>query len=57
MMMVKKTSRLYFNKDHEMVRKTVQDFVKKEIIPFEEEWDKQGKIPLHDLFKTKLKDL
>ncbi len=56
MMKIKKSNQLYFNKDHEMVRKAVRDFVKKEIIPFEEEWDKQGKIPLHDLFK-KMGDL
>ena len=27
------TDQLYFNKDHEMVRKAVRDFVKKEITP------------------------
>jgi len=47
---------VYFTKDHEMVRKAVADFVKKEINPYVDEWEEQGKIPLHDLFK-KMADL
>ncbi len=41
---------LYFSKEHEMVRKTVRDFVNKEINPNVDEWEKNG-TPLHDLFK------
>ena len=42
---------LYFNKDHELVRKAVKDFVDKEINPHVDEWEEQGYAPLHDLFK------
>lgn len=42
---------LYFNKDHEMVRKAVRDFVNKEVNPYVDEWEEQGFTPLHDLFK------
>jgi len=48
---VKSTNLLYFNKDHEMVRKAVGDFVKKEILPHVDEWEESGLTPLHDLFK------
>ncbi len=40
----------YFNKDHELVRKTVRDFVNKEINPFVDEWEEAGIAPLHDIF-------
>ncbi len=53
---VKKVSQLYFNKDHEMVRKSIAEFVKKEIIPNVDEWEEKGMVPLHDLFK-KMGDL
>ncbi|MEA1966667.1 MAG: acyl-CoA dehydrogenase family protein [Thermodesulfobacteriota bacterium] len=42
---------MYFNKDHELVRKAVKDFVNKEINPYVDEWEEKGMIPLHDLFK------
>lgn len=44
-------SEIYFNKDHELVRKAVKDFVNKEINPYVDEWEEKGMIPLHDLFK------
>mmetsp|Transcript_8383 Transcript_8383/g.4510 ORF Transcript_8383/g.4510 Transcript_8383/m.4510 type:complete len:384 (-) Transcript_8383:4779-5930(-) len=47
---------IYFNKDHEMVRSAVRDFVNKEINPFVDEWEEKGITPLHDLFK-KMGDL
>jgi citronellyl-CoA dehydrogenase len=42
---------LYFNKEAEMVRAAVRDFVKKEINPHIDQWEADGVIPLHDLFK------
>jgi len=36
---------VYFGKTHEMVRKSVRDFVKKEILPFVEDWEEAGKFP------------
>ena len=50
------TNELYFNKEHEMIRKAVREFVNKEINPHVEEWEEQKIIPLHDLFK-KMGDL
>ncbi len=47
---------IYFTKDHEMVRRAVRDFVKKEINPYVDEWEEKGMIPLHALFK-KMGDL
>ena len=44
-------NKLYFNKEHEMVRKAVRDFVNKEINPNVDKWEEDGIIPLHDLFK------
>lgn len=47
---------LYFNKEHEQVRRAVRDFVKKEINPYVDEWEESGTAPLHEIFK-KLGDL
>ena len=52
----KSATQLYFNKDHEMVRKAVREFVDKEINPHMDEWEEKGEAPLHDLFK-KMGDL
>jgi citronellyl-CoA dehydrogenase len=41
--------RLYFNEDHEMLRRTVRDFVEKEINPHVDEWEKTT-APLHEIF-------
>lgn len=49
-------NKIYFTKDHEMVRQSVRDFVKKEINPFMDEWEQKGEAPLHNLFK-KMGDL
>jgi acyl-CoA dehydrogenase len=35
----------YFGKSHEMVRQTVREFVKKEILPFIDEWEEAGEFP------------
>jgi citronellyl-CoA dehydrogenase len=47
----KSATQIYFNKDHEMVRKAVREFVEKEINPYMEEWEARGQAPLHELFK------
>jgi len=46
----------YFTKDHEMVRKAVSDFIKKEINPYVDEWEEKGIAPLKQIFK-KMGDL
>jgi citronellyl-CoA dehydrogenase len=53
---IKSPNQMYFNKDHEMVRRAVKEFVDKEINPHIDEWEEQGIAPLHDLFK-KMGDL
>ncbi|MCJ7773742.1 MAG: acyl-CoA dehydrogenase family protein [Desulfobacterales bacterium] len=45
------SSELYFTKDHEMVRKALRDFIKKEINPYVDEWEEARIAPLKDLFK------
>ena len=45
----------YFTKEHDMLRKAVRDFVKKEILPHVEEWEEANDFP-RDLYK-KLGDL
>lgn len=42
--------------EHDALRKTVRDFVNKEMDPFIDEWEAAGKAPLHELFK-KMGDL
>ncbi|GAC18343.1 acyl-CoA dehydrogenase family protein [Paraglaciecola arctica] len=42
--------------EHDALRKTVRDFVNKEMDPFIDEWEAAGKAPLHALFK-KMGDL
>ena len=50
------SEQIYFNKDHNMVRRAVRDFVNKEINPFVDEWEDKGAAPLKKLFK-KMGDL
>lgn len=40
-----------FTAEHEMFRKTVRDFIEREINPHVDEWEKAGITPLHDLFR------
>ena len=47
---------IYFTKEHEMVRRAVSDFVKKEINPNVDQWEEDGIAPLKDIFK-KMGDL
>ncbi len=36
----------YFTQEHEMIRRAVKDFMKKEVVPFIEEWEEQGEFPI-----------
>ncbi|MFO7965667.1 MAG: acyl-CoA dehydrogenase family protein [Desulfobacterales bacterium] len=36
----------YFTKEHEMLRKAVREFVKKEIVPYVDEWEEAGETPM-----------
>jgi acyl-CoA dehydrogenase len=36
----------YFSKAHDMVRRSVRDFVKKEVLPEIDDWEEQGEFPL-----------
>ncbi len=45
-----------FTEEHEMFRRTVRNFVEKEIAPYADEWEEAGQAPLHELFK-KMGDL
>jgi citronellyl-CoA dehydrogenase len=40
-----------FTDEHEQLRRTVRDFVTKEINPHVDEWEKAGALPLHPIFK------
>ncbi len=40
----------YFTKEHDMLRKAVRDFVKKEILPYIEDWEEANDFPT-DLYK------
>lgn len=35
----------YFNEEHELFRRSLQDFMKKEVVPHIDEWEKEGSIP------------
>ena len=49
-------NKMYFTKDHNMVRRAVGDFIKKEINPHVDQWEEDGIAPLKDIFK-KMGDL
>jgi citronellyl-CoA dehydrogenase len=53
---VKDASQIYFSKDHQMVRRAVADFVKKEINPNVDQWEEDEMAPLKEIFK-KMGDL
>ena len=53
---IKTADQLYFNKDQQMVRRAVREFVNKEINPYTDEWEAAGIAPLKKLFK-KMGDL
>ncbi|MFO8049090.1 MAG: acyl-CoA dehydrogenase family protein, partial [Desulfosudaceae bacterium] len=45
----------YFNREHQMLRQALREFVKKEMTPFVEEWEAAGTFP-RELYK-KVADL
>ena len=47
---------IYFAKEHDMVRRAVSDFIKKEINPHVDQWEEDGIAPLKEIFK-KMGDL
>ena len=48
---VKNADQIYFTKDHQMVRKAVAEFIKKEINPNVDQWEEEKIAPLKDIFK------
>ena len=52
----KNGNQIYFTKEHDMVRRAVSDFVKKEINPHVDQWEEDGIAPLKEIFK-KMGDL
>ena len=52
----KSANSIYFTKKHEMVRRAVSDFIKKEINPNVDQWEEDGIAPLKKIFK-KMGDL
>lgn len=40
-----------FTEEHQQLRRTVRDFVEKEVNPSYDDWEKAGVMPLHELFK------
>src|SRR5258706_2060253 len=40
-----------FTEEHSQLRKTVRDFVEKEINPYVDRWERDGAFPAHELFK------
>jgi citronellyl-CoA dehydrogenase len=42
---------MIFTQEHEELRRTVRNFVEKEINPYVDEWEKAGRFPIHDIFK------
>ena len=42
---------MHFTQEHEELRRTVRNFVDKEINPYVDEWEKDGRFPMRELFK------
>ncbi|GAB2703224.1 acyl-CoA dehydrogenase family protein [Aliiglaciecola aliphaticivorans] len=42
---------MIFTQEHDSIRKTVSQFIDKEINPYCDQWEKDGIFPAHDLFK------
>ncbi len=41
---VKNADQIYFTKDHQMVRKALAEFIKKEINPNVDQWENSGPV-------------
>ena len=44
------TCQQYFSKAHDMVRKSVREFIRKEVLPFIDDWEEAGEFP-RELYK------
>lgn len=42
---------MHFTQEHDELRRTVKSFVDKEINPYVDEWEKDGRFPMRELFK------
>ncbi|GIZ11811.1 citronellyl-CoA dehydrogenase [Pseudomonas sp. NCCP-436] len=42
---------MHFTQEHEELRRTVKNFVDKEINPYVDEWEKDGRFPMREIFK------
>ncbi|WP_447750776.1 citronellyl-CoA dehydrogenase [Pseudomonas nicosulfuronedens] len=42
---------MIFTQEHEELRRTVRNFVEREINPYVDEWEKAGRFPIHEVFK------
>ena len=42
---------MIFTQEHEELRRTVRQFVDREINPHVEEWEKAGRFPIHEIFR------
>ncbi|HBX54896.1 MAG TPA: acyl-CoA dehydrogenase, partial [Pseudomonas sp.] len=42
---------MIFTQEHEELRRTVRNFVDREINPHVEQWEKDGRFPIHEIFK------
>jgi citronellyl-CoA dehydrogenase len=51
---IKNSDQLYFNKDHDMVRRAVRDFINKEINPHVDEWEEAGLDATREISMSKL---
>ena len=40
-----------FTEEHQQLRRTVRDFVEKEINPHVDQWEREGAFPAHEVFK------
>src|SRR5262245_49461415 len=40
-----------FTEEHQQLRRTVRDFVEKELNPHVDEWEQKGAFPAHEVFK------
>ena len=40
-----------WTEDHDLLRKSVRQFVKTEINPYVDEWEAEGMFPAHEVFK------
>ena len=40
-----------FTEEHQQLRRTVRDFVEKELNPHVDQWEREGAFPAHEVFK------